>query len=64
MNGTVVQLNIHFTYNSKLISFDFSAPMAVFTLQTDYPLDNSLQTDKKSLKFENKTVFGLDGQSA
>ena len=48
MNETVVQLNIHFTYNSKVISFDFSAPMAVFTLQTDYPLDNSRQTDKKS----------------
>ena len=28
--------------------FDFSAPMAVFTLQTDYPLDNSRQTDKTS----------------
>ena len=37
--------------------------MAVFTLQTDYPLDNSRQTDKTS-QFENGTAFGLDGQSA
>ena len=34
--------------------------MAVFTLETGYPLDNSRQTDNTS-KFENETVLILDG---
>ena len=37
--------------------------MAVFTLETDYPLYSSRQTNDKS-QFENGTVLVLDERSA
>ena len=37
--------------------------LAIFTLETDYPLDNSRQTDNTSL-FQNRTDLIFDGQSA
>ena len=37
--------------------------LAVFTLETDYPLNNSRQIDNTT-KFENGTVLILDEKSA